>query len=69
MLSVVAGYCGLDESQIAPCSLFERDLGLSANRVIDLLSKVEDALQVELLEEAFISAHCINDIMEFLEEV
>lgn len=65
--TLIADKAGLEISEVTPDQYFEDDLNLGEMEVRDILEELEEALDIELIEEKD-NIETVNDLIELVRE-
>ena len=66
-LAVVAQVAKVDAATITPEMELVADLELDSARALELLVKLEDALEIEITDEAAARLNTVGDILAYIE--
>ena len=65
--TLIADKAGMEISEVTPDQYFEDDLNLGEMEVRDILEELEEALDIELIEEKD-NIETVNDLIELVRE-
>ena len=69
VLEIIAEKTGVDISEITTDSFFEDDLNVSEMELIEILSEIEEALDIEELLDKKDSIESVADLVEIVEDL
>ena len=64
---IISVKAGVDVSEISKDDFFEEDLNIGELELIEILSEIEDALQVNLMDKKN-DIECVQDLVDILAE-
>ncbi len=68
IITCVADYMGIEETQISGETDLQNDLGLSSFDVMDLSCELEEHFNVKIEAEKLSELHCVKDIYNLLNQ-
>ncbi len=66
-LEILAGISGVDRERLEPGMSLAADLGIDSPKALQLLVDLEDALDIEIPDEAAARMDTVGDVLRFLD--